>query len=135
MCICASPPVSTSLFFRSSMAMSFHPTAVLSLLCSLTPRLSSSPLSHLYCPFNAILLLFSLLSCVCIISCKVNPAFSFSLIPSMFLLSCLVVERHWPGKMRASFLLLLCVVLLATAAFANEAVSTSRIPNTSCLAK
>ncbi|KAI0237283.1 hypothetical protein LSAT2_012229, partial [Lamellibrachia satsuma] len=31
------------------------------------------------------------------------------------------VESHWPDKMRASFLLLLCVVLLATAAFANEA--------------
>ncbi|KAI0218450.1 hypothetical protein LSAT2_029856 [Lamellibrachia satsuma] len=31
------------------------------------------------------------------------------------------VERHRPFKMRASFLLLLCVVLLATAAFANEA--------------
>ncbi|KAI0241273.1 hypothetical protein LSAT2_030599, partial [Lamellibrachia satsuma] len=33
------------------------------------------------------------------------------------------IERHWPDKMRASFLLLLCVVLLATATFANEAVS------------
>ncbi|KAI0228753.1 hypothetical protein LSAT2_020785 [Lamellibrachia satsuma] len=33
------------------------------------------------------------------------------------------VERHWPVKMRASFLLLLCVVLLATTAFANEAES------------
>ncbi|KAI0234588.1 hypothetical protein LSAT2_015130 [Lamellibrachia satsuma] len=33
------------------------------------------------------------------------------------------VDRHWPDKMRASFLLLLCVVLLATAAFANEAKS------------
>ncbi|KAI0227534.1 hypothetical protein LSAT2_021984 [Lamellibrachia satsuma] len=31
------------------------------------------------------------------------------------------VERHRPFKMRATFLLLLCVVLLATAAFANEA--------------
>ncbi|KAI0216202.1 hypothetical protein LSAT2_031759 [Lamellibrachia satsuma] len=33
------------------------------------------------------------------------------------------VERHWPVKMRASFLLLLCVVLLATMAFTNEAKS------------
>ena len=51
------------------------------------------------------------------------------------LFSCLAVDRHWPDKMRASFLLLLGVVLLATAAFANESVSTCRVTHTWCMAK
>ena len=140
MCLCASPPVSTSLclFCHSSMAMSFHPTTVLSLPCSLTPRVSCSLTPRVSCSLTPR------------VSCSCVPPFLTPLLcfhhlllgqSSLFvfansivvLFSCLAVERHWPVKMRASFLLLLCVVLLATMAFANEVVS--HITNTLYLAK
>ena len=98
------------LSFHACLVHPCHASRLTSLLCFHHMFLGQSSL------FFFALLTFAFFS---------NPSFVLTFHVT---LSCSRTSLARKDKMRASFLLLLCVVLLATATFANEAVSTCRIP-------
>ena len=130
------PRVSYSLTPRVSCSLTPRVSCSLTprVSCSLTPRLSTTSAPTLsfstYC--NTASCLTPLL---CFHHILLGQSSLFFFANSIVVFSFLAVERHYPDKMRASFLLLFCVVLLAAVAYANEDVSTCRITVSFFLAK